>query len=73
MTQLGFLAAEVWLDEDDRHVWLAHDCGEAGHVETMLPDIWKADTSGRVTPSINCGACGLHYFATVSALLNDET
>jgi len=57
----GFLTAQVWIDKDMRHVWLAHDCG-LKRMTVMLPDTWEADGGGKVLPSINCTACGLHYF-----------
>jgi hypothetical protein len=61
---LAFLTAQAWLDEDGRHVWLAHDCAK-GRVTTMLPTTWKADAEGHVSPSIDCRACGAHFFAQI--------
>lgn len=60
MSRLGFLTADVALDEDGIHVWLHHDC-VGGRESTMLPfPTWRV-MEGRVEPSINCLKCGLHY------------
>lgn len=66
MNRLAWLTADAWLDEDGRHVWLAHDCSK-GREETMLPyPTWHAE-GGKVQPSVNCGACGMHTFVPLSA------
>ena len=62
MSRLGFLTAEVSLDEDGVHVWLHHDCVK-GREATMLPyPTWRV-LNRKVEPSIHCAACGLHYKA----------
>lgn len=49
----------AWLDNDGRHVWVAHDC-TTERVATMLPfPIWHS-TGLAVEPSVSCDACGLH-------------
>lgn len=55
--------AVVWLDDDGRHVWFAHDCAE-GRVETMLPHpTWIADpVTDDVRPAIDCRECGTHAY-----------
>jgi hypothetical protein len=68
---LAFLTARAWLDEDGRHVWLEHDCGDE-RARTMLPSTWQADAEGHVSPSIDCRACGAHFFAQVEAPPEDE-
>jgi hypothetical protein len=56
-----FLSARGWVDEDGRHVWVAHDC-VGGRERTMLPyPTWKADGT-RISPSVICGDCGMHAF-----------
>lgn len=62
MSRLGFLTARAWLDNDGRHVWIAHDCTE-GRVTTMLPWPNWHSTGLHVEPSIVCEACGLHVVA----------
>ena len=55
-----WLNGRCWVDDDGRHVWFAHDCAE-GRVATMLPwPTWQVLADGRVAPSIDCRACGLH-------------
>ncbi len=61
MGNLAFLTERSWLDADGRHVWTSHDCLH-GRVTTMLPHpLWCANGS-QVEPSVNCQACGAHYF-----------
>lgn len=65
MSQLAFLTERSWVDEDGYHIWIEHDCTD-GREATMLPwPTWQAGADGRVLPSIDCRACGAHYFTTV--------
>jgi hypothetical protein len=67
----SFMHADVWLDEDGRHVGLAHDCAHE-RVVTMLPyPNWRA-VGGKVEPSISCEACGLHTFGLLGAVSHVE-
>lgn len=67
----SFMHADVWLDEDGTHVWLAHDCAGA-RVVTMLPyPNWRV-VGGKVEPSICCGLCGLHTFGLLGAVSHVE-
>lgn len=55
-----WMNARCWVDDDGQHVWFAHDC-TTERVATMLPwPTWQVLPTGRVEPSIDCGACGLH-------------
>ena len=66
MSNIGFLTARCWLDEDGQHVWLRHKCLD-GVTETMLPrPTWRA-ADGRVEPSISCDACDLHVMAVLES------
>lgn len=62
-----FMHADVWLDEDGYHVWLAHDC-VAERVVTMLPyPNWHV-VAAQVEPSVSCEACGLHTVGLLNAV-----
>lgn len=59
-----FMRSRAWLDDDRKHVWVAHDCA-TGRVVSMLPwPTWRAG-DGHVEPSFNCEACGLHTFVII--------
>jgi hypothetical protein len=52
-------SGKAWLDADNRHVWVAHDC-TTERVATMLPwPNWYSDGL-HVTPSVVCDACQFH-------------
>lgn len=66
-----FMHADVWLADDGRHIWLAHDCATE-RIITMLPyPTWRA-VGDRVEPSISCEACGLHTFGLLNSVSHVE-
>ena len=52
------------MDDDDQHVVLAHDCTDARDVHILRWPTWQA-VDGKVTPSYDCGDCGLHTFVGI--------
>ena len=66
MTRLAWLTAKARPDGDGEHFWLTHECVE-GPTETMLPNIWRAGTTGLLTPSVMCRACGMHTFVPIES------
>lgn len=55
----SWLSARAWVDEDGRHVVVAHDCATERRVHTMRWPTWQAVNS-QVDPSYDCGDCGFH-------------
>jgi hypothetical protein len=67
VSNIRFLRARGWLDDDGKHVWQSHEC-VTGRVTSMLPwPIWKArrDDPRYCDPSVSCSACGLHTFLLI--------
>jgi len=67
---IRFMWAHAWLDEDGKHVWLAHRCvdldGTDIEVETILPwPTWRAENGLEVFPSVSCSRCDLHSFLRI--------
>lgn len=51
---IGTLSARAWLDDDGKHVWVAHSCS-GNQEETMLPyPTWSAPDGLNVAPSFCC-------------------
>lgn len=61
----SFLSVRAWLDEDDQHVVLAHDCAETRRVHILRWPTWQA-LGAKADPSYNCGDCGLHTFVPIA-------
>lgn len=57
----------AWMADDGYHVEFTHPCEPPeNNVRGTLPyPIWRA-VDGRVTPSINCGKCGLHEYVAIT-------
>ncbi len=71
MSDVGFLTARVWLDDDGEHIWLLHECIDGEQI-TMLPHPpWRA-VGERVEPSISCDKCNLHMFGYLGPLPTDQ-
>ena len=68
--RMGFLNTDAWLDEDDYHVWCAHDCrGE--RVITMLPwPQWQTNEKGEVRASLSCDVCENHTMMKINRRLH---
>lgn len=61
----SWLSGRTWVDDDGMHVWFAHDCAQGRSMEMLPWPIWQVLPNGRVEPSINCEACGLHSFYAI--------
>ena len=53
---------EVWIK--DGRIWYGHRCNGV-FLEQEVSKGWKITSSGDITPSFACLACGAHFHATV--------
>lgn len=57
---------KAWMDDDGKHVWCSHTCGDK-EVTFMMPHPhWKASEDGKtVVPSFVCLACQFHQTLSI--------
>lgn len=61
-----WMNARAWMEPDDKHVHVAHDCRGIRESHTLPWPVWQALPDGRLDPSYSCDRCGLHTFLTVA-------